>query len=133
MSDWIKCAQCKEPFRLHPETEATLRRSSATFHCPWGHRNVFAQGKSEADKLREQLAAAQKRLETAKQNEAYYEDRIDQEKRRAAAARGQVTRLKNRVSAGVCPCCSRTFQNLQAHMAGQHPGFVAEPVAGDEA
>jgi hypothetical protein len=30
---------------------------------------------------------------------------------------------KERVSAGVCPCCTRTFQNLAQHMANQHPDF----------
>lgn len=44
------------------------------------------------------------------------------------AARGQVTRLKNRAAAGVCPCCNRTFHQLVRHMAAKHPDFAAEPV-----
>lgn len=28
--------------------------------------------------------------------------------------------------AGVCPCCSRSFENLQRHIASQHPTFGAE-------
>ena len=45
--------------------------------------------------------------------------------RRASAARGQVTKLKNRAAAGVCPCCNRQFQNLKNHMATKHPEFNA--------
>lgn len=39
------------------------------------------------------------------------------------AQKGQNTRLKNRIAAGVCPCCNRSFQNVARHMAGQHPDF----------
>lgn len=39
------------------------------------------------------------------------------------ATKGVVTRLKTRVSAGVCPCCNRTFKQLSAHMANKHPDF----------
>lgn len=46
--------------------------------------------------------------------------------RSASAYKGQATRLRNRIKAGVCPRCNRTFQNLQRHMAGQHPEFKPE-------
>jgi hypothetical protein len=37
-----------------------------------------------------------------------------------------VTKIKNRVGHGVCPCCTRSFQNLARHMASEHPTFAAE-------
>lgn len=130
---WLTCSQCKEPFMLHPETEATLRRSSQWFHCPWGHRQYFPQGQSETDKLRQER-------DRLKQNQAYLEDRIRAEterreliQRQARAFKGQVTKLKNRAANGVCPCCNRTFANLQRHMATKHAGFVAEEVTLDGA
>jgi hypothetical protein len=46
--------------------------------------------------------------------------------RRASAARGQVTKIKNCVGHGICPCCNRTFENQSRHMASQHPTFTAE-------
>lgn len=42
------------------------------------------------------------------------------------AQKGQNTRLKKRIAAGVCPCCNRSFANLREHMAGQHPDFTGE-------
>ena len=133
MSNWQKCIRCKEPFMLHPETDAALQRSGHTFHCPWGHPQVYAQGPTEAEKLRQQLAEAEKRVQTAKQNEAYYEDRLRAEttqreyaQNQARAYKGVATRVKNRVGKGVCPCCNRTFANLHRHMAGQHPTFAAD-------
>ena len=123
---WTTCAQCKERFGLTDETEAVLRKSGQGFHCPWGHPLSFRLGPSEEELLR-------KERDTLKQQNAMWRatadeqrDRASAAERRASAARGQVTKLKNRAAAGVCPCCNRTFTNLARHMAGQHPAFAAE-------
>jgi hypothetical protein len=119
----ITCFQCKENFWVSDETEAVLRRSSQTFYCPFGHKQAFRQGPTEADKLRDE----RNRL---KQNAARLEDEIRRQRERcetaersAAAYKGVATRTRNRVKNGVCPCCNRTFQNLAAHMANKHPTF----------
>lgn len=130
---WDRCLTCDEGIWLTPEREELLRRTCQTFYCLWGHSQHFTRGPSENDKLRlerdrlkqeaarlEERAQAYQRAEEAAQEHAAYQAR------RAAAARGQVTRLKNRAAAGLCPCCNRSFSNLQRHMAGQHPGFQAE-------
>jgi hypothetical protein len=137
MSEFVetRCARCKERFCLTAETDALLRRSGQSFHCPWGHPLHFSLGPSEADKLR----LDRDRL---KQQVAQRDDEIKQERgwrqeaeaaakgaeRRVSAARGQITKLKKRASAGICPCCNRHFQELQAHMATEHPTFEAEPI-----
>ena len=51
---WQTCCTCGEPFMLHPETEAALRRSEQTYCCPWGHKQHYVRGPSEADKLRQE-------------------------------------------------------------------------------
>lgn len=45
---------------------------------------------------------------------------------RVAAYKGQVTKVKRRVSKGVCPCCNRTFENLARNMESQHPAYGGE-------
>lgn len=65
--------------------------------------------------LRRRCEAADAALERARQNE-----------RRLAATKGVVTRIKNRVGKGVCPCCKRTFPNLGAHMSEKHPDWAPE-------
>lgn len=125
----IRCCQCSELFGMTPETYKTAkaRGEEFTFYCPHGHGQVLTKGETEAEKLRREV----NRL---KQNAAYLEDarrratdEASLERRRAAAARGQVTKLKKRAAAGVCPCCNRTFHDLARHMAGQHPEFLAQP------
>lgn len=50
----------------------------------------------------------------------------DKQWRLRRAAEGRTRAVKRRVAAGVCPCCTRTFQNLAAHMQNKHPGFPTE-------
>ncbi len=33
-------------------------------------------------------------------------------------------RTRKRVGSGVCPCCSRTFQQLARHMKAKHPAYT---------
>lgn len=124
MIKWLNCSSCKEPFVLHPETEATLRRSAATFHCPWGHRQHFPPGESETDKLRRERDRLKQRAAQLEDDAQAAHDRAQAAERRVSAAKGQITRLKNRAAAGVCPCCNRTFLDLQRHMASKHAGFA---------
>lgn len=39
------------------------------------------------------------------------------------STQGVITKMKKRASAGVCPCCNRTFQQLARHMRLRHPNF----------
>jgi hypothetical protein len=133
---WISCCQCGERFGLNDGTHETLRRSSQAFHCPWGHANHYPQGPSEADTLRQErdrLKQEAARLEDEKRiawSTASQQLELRRAaERRASAARGQVTKLKKRTGAGVCPCCNRTFSALARHMATKHPTFIAEEVA----
>ena len=131
----VTCHRCNEVFGLADETDATLRRSGHTFYCPWGHPGVYSRGETEADKLRrERDRLKQETARLADEVRMAWNTVDDQHqqkeaaRRSASAYRGQLTKIKNRVGRGVCPCCNRTFENLQRHMASKHAGFVAEEV-----
>lgn len=136
---WDRCLTCNEGIWLTPGQEAVLRKTEQSFFCLWGHSQHFVRGPSEADKLRrkrDRLKQETARLEEEKRvawNTANEQaERASAAERRASAARGQVTRLKNRAAAGLCPCCNRSFVNLQRHMASKHAGFTAEEVQARE-
>jgi hypothetical protein len=119
----VACANCSMSFAVMRSFADERRADHETFYCPQGHRNYYP-GKSDVEKLREELARA-------RENTQYYARRTDElydEKkaveRKYAAQKGQVTRIKNRVAKGVCPCCNRTFTNLATHMERQHPDFA---------
>lgn len=107
----------------------TRRNNHQTFYCPNGHPGAF-KGKTEIEKKLEeaekQLANQKARLEWAEADSKRAKEARDQAQRQASAARGQVTKIKNRVGNGVCPCCNRTFQNLLRHMHTQHPEFKVD-------
>jgi DNA repair exonuclease SbcCD ATPase subunit len=113
------------------ETQRVFIQSSATFYCVHGHPRHWPQGKSEEQKLREQLEAERRERARAQQNIAMWQDeareakeRATRERIRANAYKGHATRITKRAKAGVCPCCNRTFQSLAKHMAAKHPQFT---------
>jgi hypothetical protein len=115
----LECAGCHMVFAITAGFMASRRDDHKSFYCPSGCSNHYS-GKSEAEKLRDRVAALeqQKQWESeraARNHQAY----IDAE-RRVRAQRGLVTRIKNRVHNGVCPDCKRSFANLRRHMATKH-------------
>ena len=108
-----------------------VQSGSFALRCPLGHTFVPA-GRSEADKLRDQLAREQHRREQAEADAQHERRRVALRDRQIAARKGQVTRLRKRIENGVCPCCNRHFGDLHAHMRTQHPGWrpEEEPLTG---
>lgn len=101
-------------------------RGKVEFFCAYGHGQVFSVGESEETKLRRERDRLAQRLaerddEIKRQREMRYAT-----ERQLSATRGVVTRIKNRVGHGVCPCCNRTFGDLSRHMATKHPTYAAE-------
>jgi uncharacterized protein with NRDE domain len=119
------CPKCGIEYAA-PKTFMEECRKDPTiyFHCPNGHGRHFSE--SEADKLRKERDRLAQRIAEKDDQIRHQRELTEAADRRAAAARGQVTKIKNRVGHGVCPCCNRTFENLHRHMATQHPTFTAE-------
>jgi hypothetical protein len=85
---------------------------SRACYCPLGHEFVY--NKSNAAKLREERQAHQATR-----------DLLKAEERSHSATKGQMTKLRKRVEAGVCPQCHRHFANLQRHVSTKHAAEVA--------
>lgn len=120
---FVECAACSMPFGMSEKFRNERLADHATFYCPSGHRNYYG-GKSKTEKLQEELDRSTAR---EKSLSSVIDRQRETIKGRDHIIRGQKaakTRLKNRIAAGVCPCCNRTFQNLASHMKGQHPEFV---------
>lgn len=115
----LTCGNCGMVFWVDQHWLKEKRDTGGSFHCPNGHPRVFR--KSEADRLRELLKAKEEEL-------ARERTRVELRDRTNAALRGQVTKIKNRVQNGVCPCCNRTFGNLGRHMAAKHPDWKGQEI-----
>jgi hypothetical protein len=94
------------------------------FYCPNGHQQFYF-GKSDEEKLRDQLEVAQRRVINERQWRVNAEAATERERRSAIAYKGHLTRMRKMVAAGVCPVmgCHRNFANVRGHMARMHPDF----------
>jgi hypothetical protein len=119
----MTCGECGVPFALADDYIAARRRDHKTWYCPNGHPRAWLQ-KNETEEAKARAATLERRL--ACRDEDLRAERAAHRvtERRRAAAKGQLTKTKNRISKGVCPCCNRSFVNLGRHMTGQHPDYA---------
>lgn len=115
------CPTCFVIYAVPEELLTRKNNENGSWFCPNGHRLVFT--KSELQKTQEALAKEKENSEYWRKRKSEVDAQNDNLNRRLSAKKGQITKIKNRVGNGVCPCCNRTFQNLQQHMSKQHPEF----------
>jgi hypothetical protein len=118
----IECGECGVAFAMADSFIAQRRKDHQIWYCPNGHQRYYS-GENEAERLKREL-------EDERSRTRFYRERQEVEARSRVAAehqarayKGVATRVKRRIAVGVCPCCNRTFQDLQRHMSGQHPDF----------
>lgn len=108
----IVCGQCGIQFAVPENWRAEKQETGDGWYCPNGHCRAYKE--SDAAKYRrllnEEKARHLKTLSRLNETEAA-EQKITKE----------LSRIKKRASAGVCPCCNRTFQQLARHMKTKHP------------
>lgn len=113
---------CGTPFAVPSEMVAFQQKqhddgwAQTAIYCPHGH-TVIRSGEGRAKVLERQIASERQRHDQTKA-----ELRETEFRRRAQKA--ATTKIKKRIAGGACPCCNRTFQNLERHMKSQHPDFV---------
>lgn len=120
------CCRCKSDIWLPTDLYNSAKRSPRiSFWCAYGHEQHFCEGPSDLDKMRQERDRLAQRVAERDDEIRRQRELREAAERRTAAARGQVTKIKNRVGHGVCPCCNRSFENLARHMNSKHPGFSA--------
>jgi len=118
------CCVCGTVFAMEAKMRQNLLEDGGSFYCPNGHSQHYTE--PEVARLKKQLARE------AKMREAMETTLRDTERQNAAlersrsAIRGQVTKLKNEIARGLCPCCQQHFPDLESHMTQAHPDFVKE-------
>lgn len=120
----INCATCGVMFAIPNDFLERRRADGKQFYCPSGHVNVYYE--TEVMRLKKKLEQAEREANAAKMREQAERDQRlaaeeDHDKTKRAFARA-----KKRASAGVCPCCTRSFGNVKKHLATKHPEFAAK-------
>jgi len=106
----MRCGNCGIVFGMPDFLQQDRAENGGTFYCPNGHPRVYRE--SDVDRLGRELREAQAQVVSAR-------DQLAAEKRARLAA-------QRRVGNGVCPCCKRTFVQLQRHMTAKHPDYKAK-------
>lgn len=110
------CNTCGCQYGLSENFEKKLRDTHATFYCPNGHGQWYPQD-NEAEKLRKELKRKEQELSDEVIRKFAAENERDRIAKNLKKANSQLKRVHN----GVCPCCNRSFENLQRHIRNQHP------------
>lgn len=122
--DQFCCATCGVIYGLERNYSNRCSELGKGWNCPNGHSQVFVEGALQ--RAEKSAKRAQELLDLERRcHENTRADLTRTEHRRRAEAAAK-TKLKRRAAAGVCPCCTRHFGNLQSHMSTKHPEFVAE-------
>ncbi len=122
----ISCGGCGGHYAISERFRRKKYEDSGFWVCPycrteWG----YPRGETLVDSLKKQLEQQKRSTQWAKDDADWQAKERKAVERRLTAAKGQQTKLKKRIAAGVCPCCHRTFKQLSAHMAQKHPDFAA--------
>lgn len=117
------CITCGVTYAV-PEALIAQHRQEGGYHtCFNGHSQGWSKERSELEKLRRERDRLKQNIAQKDDEISYQRSEREATERRLYAAKGQVTKIKNRVGHGVCPCCTRSFGNLQRHMQSQHPDY----------
>lgn len=113
-----ECCNCGTPFMIPKRMQRVLINNHETFYCPSGHPQSYC-GKTEAQKLKEKLDELEKKR--LQEHEDLQNKWLD-----ALGENQKLEKQLKRVHKGVCPCCNRTFQDLQNHIKTQHPEIIGK-------
>ena len=110
------CANCGVLFAL-PEYlyEQCRENPFKEFFCPNGHTLVFKKSS-----LQEQVDSLRRERDDAQRASSIMQHRLQVKDKEVK----KLTNKMKRVTAGVCPCCNRSFKQLAEHMRTQHPEIV---------
>jgi len=112
------------PFGVTDDFFNRKQDNGSEFFCPNGHGQVYKT--SNLMKVERELKREREKLKREQIEREHAQGLFEAERNSHRTTRGHVTRIKNRVSAGLCPCCNRNFVNLHRHMKGQHPDFTGK-------
>lgn len=119
--DVMTCPTCGVTYGLEQPYRQARLRDGACWRCPNGHSLSYHE--TELDKANTALANAKRLEKDARELARRAQQEAEHFKASRNAYKGRVTKIKNQLIAGLCPCCDRKFPRLEEHMREKHPDF----------
>jgi hypothetical protein len=112
----LECGGCGIPFFVPTKWKNSKVNEHGAFSCPNGCSRVFI-GKTEAEKLKDEM-------ELLKKQSSQREEELQNKWLDTLGEKHKLEKQMKRVHKGVCPCCNRSFHNLQQHIQNEHPEIL---------
>jgi len=126
----MTCPVCGVRYGVDRVYQEKKYQEGGRWKCPNGDPLIYRE--NEADRLRKLLEQAEQTIQIERANKETANRRAVSAEMSRRVTKGHLTRLRQRVAHGVCPCCGRTFQQLARHMANKHPNFPQESATGQK-
>ena len=129
------CSECGVVFGMTSIFKESRKNDHRAWYCPNGHARILT-GKSEAEKLADEVTQMRRYNANANAALASARDQLNASERSRASLKGHLTRARNKIANGVCPVgsCRRHFDNVQEHIASEHPKWhMTDPETGKAA
>lgn len=121
----MQCPTCGIDYAVPESWRQERAKDHRGWHCPNMCPLHYPRGKSadakRVEELEQQLGDANDRAASERRRREFAESAAKGANISAGMAKAAHKRLRQRVTAGVCPCCQRTFKQLAAHMKAKHP------------
>ena len=114
----VPCCSCDIQFALSSHNVRVLRKTRKGFFCPNGHPLIY-KGETDEERLKKENAVL-------RATNTHLDEQLTETRNSRNAHKGVITKIKNRVSKGICPCCNRTFPDLGSHMNQKHPNWSGD-------
>lgn len=114
----IQCGNCGGVYAISERYRRNKEERGGSWTCPYCR---CGWGYSQESSL---LEKAERKAKQYSNWLAREKAEHDQTKMSLRAQKGAKTKLKNRISQGICPCCNKRFEDLKNHMLTEHPEFL---------
>lgn len=118
----ITCCNCGMTFAVPPSWRQQRIDDKAWWYCPNGHTQHFTE--SEIDRLKKEVEQEKRNTEWYKTLARSKDTQIKGLNIQVGKVKAKLHRTERRIANGGCPCCHRTFINMQRHMKTKHPDYV---------
>jgi len=118
----VSCPNCWIEYAIPSALDSKAREIKAekSIYCPNGHSWHYT-GEREVDIER-------RKRQLAEQDNARLAGEAARHNRARIKAEADLRQHRRRTKAGLCPCCNRSFVNMQRHMKTQHPDYNVVPL-----
>lgn len=113
------CYKCGVVMAMPAGFRYKRKQDQREFYCLNGHQQYYP-GETDAQRLQRELEATQNELRAANNGKEFWRKSTEAQERKTASAKGQKTKILNRIKKGICPYCNRYFKNLHRHVDSQH-------------